>query len=89
MIAPPPFEIALGAAVVLAALEVITGTFVLLGFCVGCLAVAAAEALSGDFSVGRDTLVFASVAVTAIIILRLAFARSGDSTISKGDVNDY
>lgn len=89
MIATPPFELALGAAVVLAALEVVTGTFVLLGFCVGCLAVAAAEALSGNFNFGRDTLLFAAVALIAIIVLRLAFARPGDTTISKGDVNDY
>jgi hypothetical protein len=34
-------------------------------------------------------LLFAAVALIAITVLRLAFARPGDTTISKGDVNDY
>ena len=89
MIDAPPFAFALGAAVALAALEVITGTFVLLGFCIGCLAVAAAEALTGGFSLGRDTLLFAAIGLISIVVLRRAFGRPGDTKISRGDVNDY
>ncbi len=89
MIAFQPYEVALGAAVLLAMLEVLTGTFVLLGFCIGCLAVAGMEALSGGFSIGRDTLVFAVVALMAVVILRKMFGRPGDTTIANKDVNDY
>jgi membrane protein implicated in regulation of membrane protease activity len=84
-----PFELALGAALIFAALEVVTGSFVLLGFSIGCLAVSATEGLRGNFSFGRDALVFVVVGAIAIIVLRLAFARPGDTTISHGDVNDY
>jgi membrane protein implicated in regulation of membrane protease activity len=84
-----PFEVALGAAVVLAALEVVTGTFVLLGFCIGCLAVAAVELVSGQFGVGRDVLVFAVVAGAAVVGLRRVFGARGDSRRVKGDVNEY
>jgi membrane protein implicated in regulation of membrane protease activity len=89
MIATLPVELALAAAVILAALEVLTGTFVLLGFCLGSLAVAAIEVLSGEFDFARDALLFAAVAILAIVILRFAFARSGDTRHAKGDVNDY
>lgn len=89
MIVTLPVELALAAAVILAALEVVTGTFVLLGFCLGCLAVATAEALSGEFNLTRDVLLFAAVAILAIILLRFAFARSGDTRLAKGDVNEY
>ena len=84
-----PYELALAVAVVLAALEVITGTFIFLGFCLGSLVAAGVEFLSGKFSFGRDALLFAAVGVLAIIALRLAFGHPGDTTHAKGDVNDY
>jgi membrane protein implicated in regulation of membrane protease activity len=89
MIVTLPVELALAAAVILAALEAVTGTFVLLDFCLGSLAVAVAEALSGEFNLTRDVLLFAAVATLAIIALRFAFARSGDTKLAKGDVNEY
>ncbi len=89
MIGMTPFELALAAAVILAVLELLTGTFVLLGFCLGCLADAGVEALSAGFSFSRDALLFAVVAGLAITALRYAFARPGDSVRAKGDVNRY
>jgi membrane protein implicated in regulation of membrane protease activity len=84
-----PFEYTLIAAVILAALEVVTGTFIVLGFAVGCCAVALAEFLGGGFNVYRDVMVFAAIASLAIVALRLTFARPGDTARVKGDVNDY
>jgi membrane protein implicated in regulation of membrane protease activity len=89
MIAMHPYELALAVAVALGVLEVITGTFIFLGFCLGSLAAAVAEFLSGEFSFGRDALLFAAVGVLAVIALRFAFGHPGDTTHAKGDVNDY
>ena len=89
MTPPPPYEVALAVAVALAALEVVTGAFVCLGFCLGSLAVAGAEFVSGGFGFGRDALLFAAVGALAIVALRLAFGHPGDTARAKGDVNDY
>jgi len=89
MITLRPFELALAAAVILAVLEVLTGTFIFLGFCVGTLAVAVTEFVSSEFSLNRDALVFAAFAMLAIVALRFAFGRRGDTNRVKGDVNDY
>jgi membrane protein implicated in regulation of membrane protease activity len=84
-----PFEFALLAAIILLIFEVFTGTFVFLSFCVGSLAVAAAELLIGRFELGRDALLFAAVSTIAIVALRLAFRHGGDTKHAKGDINDY
>jgi membrane protein implicated in regulation of membrane protease activity len=89
MIPMHPYELALAVAVALGVLEVVTGTFIFLGFCLGSLAVAGVELLSGKFSFGRDALLFAAVGVMAIAVLRFAFGRPGDITRAEGDVNDY
>ena len=84
-----PFEWALFAAVTLSTLEVATGTFIVLGFAIGCFAVALAEYLGDGFNLYRDAMLFAVVSILAIVALRLAFARPGDTNRVKGDVNDY
>jgi membrane protein implicated in regulation of membrane protease activity len=89
MIAMQPFELALLAAVILLVLEVFTGTFVFLSFCVGSVAVAAASACTGHFSIGRDALLFATVSTLTIVAMRLVFGRKGDTKRSEQDVNDY
>ncbi len=89
MIPMHPFELALAVAVALAALEVVTGTFVFLGYCLGSLAAAIAEFVTGAFSFGRDALLFAAIGALAVVALRLAFGHHGDTTHAKGDVNDY
>lgn len=84
-----PFELALLAAVVLLILEVFTGTFVFLSFCLGSLSVAGAEFMTGTFALGRDSLLFGTISALAIIALRKLFGRSGDAKRPNGDINDY
>jgi membrane protein implicated in regulation of membrane protease activity len=89
MISLAPFEWALLAALILAGLEVLTGTYVALGLALGCLAVAMVDVVTGGAGLYRDVILFVITAFLAVIALRRAFARPGDSKPAKGDVNEY
>jgi membrane protein implicated in regulation of membrane protease activity len=84
-----PWEWALLAAVVLAAIEVLSGAFVALSLAIGCLAVAAAEWLWGGAGIEIDAVAFAAASGLAVLLLRRLFARPGDSRHAQGDVNEY
>ena len=89
MITFRPFELSLAAALILIILEVVSGAFIFLSFCLGFIAVAAVEALTDKFVLGRDLLLFTAVAILTVVILRVVFRRRGDTKRAQGDVNDY
>jgi membrane protein implicated in regulation of membrane protease activity len=84
-----PFEVAMAMAILVLALEMLTGAFVFLSFSTALFAVTGAEVFFRDFSFKRDVLIFATVSVATFIGLRLAFRTKGDTMITKNDINDY
>lgn len=84
-----PFELSLLAAIVLLGLELLTGTFIFLSFCVGLVVVALVQAFTGRFTLGRDALVFSAITIGTMILMRSVFGAAGDTKRSHKDVNDY
>ncbi len=84
-----PFQITLIIAFALAAGELITGSFILLGLGIGALAVALAQWVGGGMSINRDLLIFAASSLAAFVACRRLFRRSGDQQDNRGDINRY
>lgn len=83
------FQITLIIAFVLAACELLTGAFVMLGLGFGALVVAAVQWLGGGLHVNRDLLIFAISAAAAFVAFRKLFRRKDDQQDSATDVNRY
>ena len=84
-----PYQITLVVAFVLAAAELLTGAFVLLGLSVGALAVAATQWWTGALVINRDLLIFSLFALAAFVVFRKVFRKPQDQHASTEDVNRY
>lgn len=83
------FQVTLILAFALAACELLTGSFVLLGLGVGALVVAVTQWASGGMSINRDLLTFAGSSLVAFVACRRLFQKDDDQQNSSGDVNRY
>ena len=84
------YQIAFSIAIALVILEMLTGTFILLGFGIGALFVGAAQYLFSGLSVNRDLLIFSIFSLISIYALRKIFKTKSDQIIStEEDINRY
>jgi len=84
------YQISIVFAISFAIIELFTGFFIALGFCVGSLFVSLLQFIFDDFNFNRDSFSFAVVSAIAIYIIRRFFSRKTDQNILKeDDVNLY
>lgn len=83
------FQITLIIALVLAAAELLTGSFIMLGLALGGCAVAITQWLGGGMSINRDLLVFAVASLLAFVACRRIFRKTQDQQDAANDVNRY
>ena len=84
------FQISLGIAIVLVILELITTTFIFLGFAAGFLVVGIVQFITGNLNLSRDVLVCAVVSTFAIFTFRSIFKKRTDQKKLIGDdINLY
>ncbi len=84
------YQISITAAIVLVILEMLTGTFILLGFGFGALFVGIVQFVFNGLSINRDLLVFAIVSLISIYLLRRFFKSISDQKkLIEDDINQY
>jgi len=84
------YQISFSIAIALVILEMLTGTFILLGFGIGTLFVGTAQYLFSGLSVNRDLLIFSFFSLISIYALRKIFKSKSDQIIStEEDINRY
>lgn len=84
-----PYEITLGLAALMLAIELLTGVFSVVCLSPALLIVGGVEFIFHDFSLFRDCFIFVVVAVLSSLAVRLIFKKSGDSKSVTSDINDY
>ena len=84
-----PFEFFLTIAVIVLALELVTGFFVCLSFSIGLFLVAGAEIIFYRFNLERDVLLFAVGSIISFIAFRIVFRGNEDNKANEGDINEY
>jgi membrane protein implicated in regulation of membrane protease activity len=84
------YQITIIIAIVLAILELLTFTFILLGMAIGLLAVAMIQYATGILSWNRDIFIFCISAVVVSILFRKLYKKNTDSLeLKEDDVNQY
>ncbi|MEY2619805.1 MAG: hypothetical protein RL522_2807 [Pseudomonadota bacterium] len=84
------YQISLVLAFALAIAEMLTLSFILLGFGVGLVVVAAVQFATGGFSLNRDVMVFALASAVAILALRRLYKKKSDQKrLEQDDINQY
>jgi membrane protein implicated in regulation of membrane protease activity len=84
------YQISLIISFVLAIAEVMTLSFILLGFSIGMLVVSGVQYLFDGYSLNRDLMVFAVVSVVSFLVFRKVFKKSSDvKTLREDDINQY
>ena len=84
------YQITIIIGIALIILEMITLTFIFFGLALGALAVSITQFLLGDFSIGKDSVVFALLSLISILIFREYF--NGNNDVNKlidEDINQY
>ncbi len=85
-----PYKISIIIALLFAIIEITTGTFIFMGFSIGVLVVAIIEFIAGNFSMGREIVVFSISSLIAVIVLRKIFRGKNDqSSLRDDDINMY
>jgi len=84
------YQLSIIAGIILIIIEMITLTFIFLGFGIGAFAVSMIQFLLDDFSIGRDSIVFAVFSLISIVIFRKLFKSNSDQKkLMEEDVNQY
>ena len=84
------YQISLVLAFALAIAEMLTLSFILLGFGVGLVVVAAVQFATDGFSLNRDVMVFALASAVAILALRRLYKKKSDQKrLEQDDINQY
>ena len=84
------YQISLIISFVLAIAEVMTLSFILLGFSLGMLAVSLVQYLFNGYSLNRDVMVFALVSVVSFLVIRKLFKKKSDlKMLAEDDINQY
>ena len=85
-----PYQISLILAFALALAELLTLSFLLLGFGVGMLGVSLVQYVWGDYIFNRDVLVFAVMSLISFLVFRKLFKNRADQkSAGDGDINQY
>jgi membrane protein implicated in regulation of membrane protease activity len=84
------YQISLIISFVLAIAEVMTLSFILLGFSLGMLAVSGVQYIFDGYSLNRDVMVFALVSVVSFLVIRKLFKKKSDlKMLAEDDINQY
>jgi membrane protein implicated in regulation of membrane protease activity len=84
------YQISLIISCVLAIAEVMTLSFLLLGFSLGMLAVSGVQFLLDGYSLNRDVMVFALVSVVSFGVFRKIFKKKSDlKPLAEDVINQY
>jgi membrane protein implicated in regulation of membrane protease activity len=84
------WQISLLIAVLCAIAEVLTLSFLLLGFAIGMLVVALLQFAGDGFNAARDVLAFAVASFIAVIVCRRVFGKRTDQQkLDQDDINRY
>lgn len=84
------YQISLVLAFALAIAEMLTLSFILLGFGLGMLVVAGVQYATGGASLNRDVMVFVIASAVAILALRRLFRKKSDQKrLEQDDINQY
>ena len=84
------YQITITVAIALVILELLTGTFVLLGFGVGAFFVGAIQFFFDGLNFNRDILFFSIISLISIYMLRKIFKSKDDQNfLSEDDINRY
>jgi membrane protein implicated in regulation of membrane protease activity len=84
------YQLSIIAGIILIIIEMITLTFIFLGFGIGAFAVSMIQFLLDDVSIGRDSIVFAVFSLISIVIFRKLFKSNSDQKkLMEEDVNQY
>ena len=83
------YQITIALALVMAAIEIFTSTFLFLGFGVGFLALVPFYMATGTVEIGRDAVVFGVATMISFVVFRKLFHHRGDTKSSAKDVNQY
>lgn len=79
----------LAVAILLVVLEMLTGTFLLLGCAIGVIALVFFHYDSNEIHWARDLSVFSIVSALAFVGLRKSFLKPNDSSSTEADINKY
>ena len=84
------FQITLILAIALGIVEMLTLTFIFLGFSAGMFAVSLVQYLAGNYSLNRDLILFVVMSAAFIVILRKTFKKKTDQKrLVQDDINQY
>lgn len=84
------YQISLVLAFILAIAEMLTLSFILLGFGMGMLVVAGVQYAADGASLNRDLMVFVIASAIAILALRRVFRKKTDQKrLEQDDINQY
>jgi membrane protein implicated in regulation of membrane protease activity len=84
------YQISIIVAIAFAIFELLTGTSIALGFCVGSLFVSFLQFLFDGFNFNRDAITFAVVSFITIVVIRRYFSKRSDQNIlNQDDINLY
>ena len=84
------YQITITVAIALVILELLTGTFVLLGFGVGAFFVGAIQFFFAGLNFNRDILCFSIISLLSIYLLRTIFKSKADQKfLAEDDINRY
>jgi membrane protein implicated in regulation of membrane protease activity len=85
-----PYQISVLIAIILALIELVSFTFIFIGFASGMIVTAIFEYLLGNFSWNRDLLIFSITSLLFIYFYRKYFIKNKqEEKIVDDDVNNY
>jgi membrane protein implicated in regulation of membrane protease activity len=85
-----PYQISVLIAIILALIELVSFTFIFIGFASGMMVTAIFEYLLGNFSWNRDLLIFSITSLLFIYFYRKYFIKNKqEEKIVDDDVNNY
>jgi membrane protein implicated in regulation of membrane protease activity len=86
-----PYQVTLVIAIAFACIEVVTSTFIFIGFTLASMVVALLQYFFNDYAWGRDIVVFSIFSVLFILSFRKIFKTKQDSksALDDEDVNRY
>ncbi|MFZ9893803.1 MAG: NfeD family protein [Burkholderiaceae bacterium] len=83
------YQWTLAVAILLVVLEMLTGTFLLLGCAIGLIPVVLFHYGSSEIHWARDLSVFSIVSAVAFVGLRKFFLKPNDNSSTEADINKY
>jgi membrane protein implicated in regulation of membrane protease activity len=84
------YQLSFIAAIVFVILEMLTGTFIFLGFGIGSLFVGICQYMFNGLSINRDLLFFTFASLISIFLLRKIFkSKSDQKLLDEEDINQY